>query len=330
MSTRKWLLVIAGAAILIRLVYVLVHDPIPQPYQLDLDEVDFSYLGKSVSEGRGLVDKQGDPTTTRFPFYPYVLGLVYFVFGYHTKAAFIFQAVLGGILPLLAYYICREYFSRRIALLAAGIAALYPSYIEFSQYLMSENLFIPEIAFLIFISLKLLKKPDWKKAFCLGLALGITSLTRGTAFLLVFIAPLVIVLAIRRKFVIRLRLAAVTVAAAVLVFIPWMIRNYHAYGKWLMSSSGGGPVLWLGYFPIPPGDFFQIDRAYAYVDSVGRDQAKLEEFHRILMEDNLFGTIGMRWFFVHFYPDREFSYNEVELDNQVKKLLIEELKSNPR
>jgi|GEM_PF-1096265 len=329
MTTKKWLLVIAGAAILLRLIYILIHDPIPQPYQLDLDEIDFSYLGQNVAEGNGFTDKYGDSTTTRFPLYPLFLGIIYYLFGYHIITVFILQALLGAATPILAYYICREYFSEKISMFAARIAAVYPSYIEYAAYLMSENLFIPEIAFLILISIRLVKNPDWKKALWLGIGLGLASLTRGTAFPLALLSPLILLIAVKEKFPIRLKSAAAAIGGVILIMTPWIIRNYAAYGKFLMSSSGGGPILWMSYFPIPAGNFFQIDRAYAYVDSVGRKEAKLEEFHRILVEDNVFGLTAVKWYFARTFPEIEFSDNEVVLDQQIKQLLFAKLRAHP-
>ena len=328
-NRKKTLLIIAVLAVVIRLIYVFAHDPIPEPYQLNLDDVDFNYLGKSIAEGRGMTDKYGDPTMTRFPAYCYFLGMIYALFGYHIYTAFVIQALLGCLTPLLVYHISREFFKHRIALLASLLTACYPSFVVYSTRIMSENLFIPEIALLIYLTLRYKKAPSLKLSALLGLTLGVSALTRGVLYPMIMISPLIIFILAKGIFIDRLKHVVLAALMIVAAFSPWLLRNHYHYGKIFHTSSGGGPILWMSYFPLPVDQFFQMDRAYAYVDSVGRENVEVEKFFSILVNDNIFGMSGMSWYFEELFPDREWPQNEADFSDAVFDLLKDRLSENP-
>lgn len=329
MTTKKWLLILTIAAAVLRIAYVSIHDPIPLPYQVNLDEIDFNYLGKSIADGRGFTDKYGEATTTRFPLYPCFLAVIYYVFGHHIYIVFLFQAVIGAAMAILAYLITREFFERNIALIAAGITAFYPYFIDYSGRLMSENLFIPEMSLIILFAVKFHKSPGVKYAFWLGLTMGISFLTRGVIMPLMAVSPVLVLFIAKGKFLHRIKIAAVLTTAIAIALSPWALRNYSKYHKLFVSSSEGWPVMWMSYFPIPTGEFFKLDRAYAYVDSVGRENASYEEFNRILVDDNFFGITGIHWYFQNLYPGQEIPKDEMQFGLKVKELFIAKIKENP-
>lgn len=328
-SARKWLLAIVLIAVLIRLFYVIIHDPIPEPAFLDLDETDFNYLAHKFASGQGLTDKYGAPTNTRFPLYPIFLGVIYFLFGWHSNIAFLFQALLGGLTPVFVYIITRHFFQRRISLLAAFITAVYPSYIQLSGRLMSENVFIPLLALLIIFVLRLSRDLSVFNAVATGILLGLAALARGVAIPLLLIVPLYALFAGGGDFRGRLKNTALMAAALLLVLTPWVIRNYINSNRLFITSSSGGVVLWMSFDYLPAGSFFQIDRAYEYVDSVGREKANLEEFHRILMEDNIFGWKGMRKVLTEFFKDRDLPDNEVDINRMLISEVKKQIKAHP-
>ncbi|MBL7190861.1 glycosyltransferase family 39 protein [bacterium] len=328
-SIKKLLIIIISLAVVIRLVYVLLHDPIPLPQYLNLDDVDFNYLGYNFGSGQGLTDKHGEPTSTRFPLYPVFLGIIYFLFGYHPHIAFIIQALLGGLTPLLVYFIAKKFFDNKVSLTAAAIIALYPSYITYSGRLMSENIFLPLLALLILMVLRLKDKFSVSNLIITGVTLGILMLTRGVMVIMVFLIPLWILIAVKGSFIHKIRCAAVTSAAIVIILSPWIVRNYIHFNRLFITSSSGGAVLWMSMHWIPVGHFFNIDRAYAYVDSAGKDEADLKEFHRILVADNIFGIQEARMAFQELLPNEILPENEAEFNKHMIELVKREIISDP-
>ena len=311
-------------ALALRLLFVMINDPIPEPSQVNLDDVDFNYLGMKFAIGEGLTDKYGDPTTTRFPLYPVFLGIVYFIFGWHSGIVFVIQAVIGAFTPIIVYFIAKEFFEHKISLIASLIAAIYPSYIVYSGRLMTENLFLPELALLMLLVIRMRRDFSIVNAVSAGAVLGLACLTRGVVVPMILLFPVYALLAGGRKEIVsRLKNTVLMMAALGVVMTPWVVRNYLQFHRIMLTSSSGGPVMWMSFAYLPVGNFFELDRAYAYVDSVGRDRAKLEEFHRILVEDNYFGMHGVREGLKSFFPDREFPASEADLN----KMMMDEVKS---
>lgn len=326
-----WLLVICAAALAIRLFFVIfLHDPIPAPAQVNLDEVDFDYLGMKFATGEGLTDKYGEPTTVRFPLYPLFIGIVYFIFGYHPNAVFIIQALLGAVIPLIVFYLARELLRERAALLAGVIAAVYPSYIALCGQMLTENLFLPQLALLMLFALRLRREFSWFNAAVTGFLIGLCSLTRGTTVPLIAIAPIAVVIFWKAELVERLKKGGVITAAALVILSPWVARNYHHFNRVFLTSSSGGIVLWMSYNWVSPGEYFKIDRAYAYVDSEGRDNADLRVFNRILVEDNYFGKEGAIQGFKTVFPEMDFPDNEVDLNRAIVEIVKDDLKRHPK
>ena len=326
---RRTLITIVALAVIARLLFVFLNNPIPAPDHLNLDDVDFTIMAKDISEGRGFIDKQGVPTTTRFPVYPHFIGLIFFLFGYHITAAFVAQAFVGGLMPVLAYLIAKEYFDEKISLTAAAVAAFYPSFIVYAGRMMTENLFIPLVALLILCTVRLYKDPSIKHAAFIGFAVVAASLCRGITVPLMMLAPAFAFFFARGKILSKLKLAAVTGGVTLLTLSPWVVRNYIHFDKIFITSSAGGPILWLCYFPLPAGDFFQMERAYAYVDSVGREKAELEVFYEILWEDNIFGFDAAVHVFKNLYTVEFLPDDEVEFNRKILALLKAKLMAQP-
>lgn len=326
LNVKKYLIIIALCALIVRLIFVIVNDPIPPPELINLDDVDFNYLGWKFSTGQGLTDKYGDPTTTRFPLYPVFLGIIYFIFGWHVKVVFIIQAIIGIVTPLLVYLIAREFFETKISLLAAAITAFYPSFIAYSGRLMTENLFLPLLALVIYFVIRLRRDASVKTGILTGVSLGLALLTRGVVMPMLILVPVYAVFIGGRKQIIsRIPGALLIVCSTLIVLSPLVIRNYIHFGKFFFVSSKSGPILRMSFGYWPAGHFFELDRAYAYVDSVGRDNAEIEVFHSILVEDNLFGYKGMQQALPYIYPNIDMPEDEDEFSdfmlNDVKQMI---------
>jgi 4-amino-4-deoxy-L-arabinose transferase-like glycosyltransferase len=234
------------------------------------------------------------------------------------------------ITPIVVYYIAREFFSQKTSLLASVITALYTSYIAYAGKMMTENLFLPELALIILFVLRLRRDFSFKNSALLGLMLGLSSLTRGTTTPMLLLAPLWFLLFARRIFRERLQKVAVMWGVIILILSPWVIRNYVHFHKVFITSASGGMVMWMSYRWVPIGNLYQIERAYAYVDSVGRKNAKPEIFHQILVEDNIFGLRGVLEALKAYYPEETFPDNEVEFNHMVMEKVRQELFLKPK
>ena len=89
--------------------------------------------------------------------------------------------------------------ARRVGLIAAGLAAVYPQLVMVDGTVITEALYAPLIAAILLLTYRLLDRPRPGSAALLGLAVGAATLTRSEAiFLLVLLVAPAAVIAGRR------------------------------------------------------------------------------------------------------------------------------------
>ena len=306
------MLIIGLLALALRLIYAFSVDLIPADYHgIDMDAVEYDYLGWSIAQGRGVVTPFGDPTSIRFPGYLYFLGLIYYIFGHHHIAVLLVQALIGSLTPILIYLTARQLFSLRVSRIAAVVGAIYPGFVYFVGWMMTENLFLLLVSLLLYLTVSLRDGASWRKLAVMGFLLGLLGLTRGVGLPFIGIIPLYLCVLADGSFRTRLARAVLVFAVAILTLVPWTWRNYVTYHRLMLPSSEGGAVLWLG-FHIVPLTTYETEEAYAYVDSVGRNEAKSEEFYRLLAMNNSFGLASFQWVFDSYYPQEPRPQSEPE------------------
>ncbi len=311
--------------------YTIRVDLIPEDKKdVDMDSVEYDHLGWSIARGQGMVDRYGDPTSFRFPGYPYFLGLIYFIFGHRHLAVLIIQAILGAIPPLLLYLTARKYFSEKVSRLAGIIAASYPIFIYYIGWIMSESLFFFFLSLLIYLTVTLGPKASWKKLIFTGVIIGLLSLTRGMGLPFVFLIPAYVFFLFRGKLLQKFTRAAAIFAAAVLMLVPWSIRNSLTYHRVMLPSSEGGVVLWMSFNNVSFTKYYITDPAFDYLNKVGRKEARSEAFYAVLLQNNYFGLTGIQYLFSFTYPGEPLPQSEVEASQRLGQKARELLHENPR
>lgn len=163
------------------------------------------------------------------------------------------QVVLGTLLIGAVGLLGWALFGSRVGLVAAGIAAFFPSFVANSHYLWSEPLF----TLLVTLSLAGIvhnrgARSTWLAAG-LGLVLGLAALVRELAIPLTGIAALWWLWTAapeeRRRAVGH---GALLIAIAGLVVIPWTVRNYRVLERFV-------PVSTIGWFAAAEGNTFEVD-----------------------------------------------------------------------
>ncbi len=166
--------------------------------------------------------------------YSALLGLVYRVFGSELIVAPIVNALIGALLVAVVHRFARYYVSRERARVAAGLTALHPGLIAYSAVVMTE----PLAALLILGSgLAALRfRGQWQAIVYGGALLGLATLVRPSSLLA---GPLLFLTQPRPFWHAALRAAAAT-TVALLVVMPWTIRNcVRLDGCALVSTNGG-------------------------------------------------------------------------------------------
>lgn len=181
------------------------------------------------------------PLFTRGPVYSVFLASVYRLAGHDRPAARFAQALVSCMAALVLYALARVVFNAHVGLLAFGLAALYPPFIVYPGWLLTETLCVLLLLVFVYSLVRAWQRSVPTRWMLAGLLGGLTALLRSELLLVVVLAGLA---ACVRP--VRLgRLAAYSLAVAA-VLIPWALRNYRQTGAWTLAAApGAGHVLWI-------------------------------------------------------------------------------------
>ena len=176
--------------------------------------------------------------------------------------------------------VARQLAGNRAGLIAAGFAAAYPNLWVVDGILMPESLYGLSIAVVLLAAYRYRRAPRLRLAFATGVGIGLATLVRGEAVLLVPILALPLVLWADGDRARRVRQFGATLFAVALVVAPWTLRNLARLDHPVALSVNGDEVIgianchdtyygpFLGswsircYNPKPPGG--EVERGAAY------------------------------------------------------------------
>jgi 4-amino-4-deoxy-L-arabinose transferase-like glycosyltransferase len=200
------------------------------------DPTDYVRHAISIAHGHGMAPSfvpHGGPSALRPPAYPYFLGGVFAVAGDSFTAGRIASALLGVVSVALIGLIADILWSRRVALIAMAIAAVYPPLVLLSGTLLSEPLALPLVLGMLWLLLAYRDRPRpaWVAPLA-GFLFALALLDRPA--LAVFAVPLVAAFWSSRRDLV------VAVAIAGLTIVPWTIRNASEFHAFVPISTQSG------------------------------------------------------------------------------------------
>ena len=176
------------------------------------------------------------------PVYPIFLAGLYRFFGHNPQAVRVVQAILSFLALILLYALASNVFDRDLALIALLLASIYPPFISYPGLLLTETLSIFLILAFVYLLIKGLARRDFALLIAAGAVGGVMVLNRVELLVMVIACALVVWRAAG-----RLR-AGTLLLAAVLIMLPWALRNYRVYHKFILVSPQAGEVLWISTY----------------------------------------------------------------------------------
>ena len=311
LQAHRLLLLIIAVSVVVRLASAFYHGNSIQPLPGVTDQISYHELAKRVIDGHGFsfgtgwwpATRANQPTAHWSFLYVLYLAAVYAVAGITPLAARLIQAVLVGVLhPLLVYRLGSRIFNPAVGLASAAVTAVYGYFVFYGGALVTESFYFLAFLWVLDLATGLAFASDSERSntrswLLLGIALGVTALLRQT-FLLV--APVILAWLIRerwrrrtaaaprtaaiRAIAIRATLALVVTAACIL---PWTVRNYMAFGQFVLLNTNAGYVFFYGAHPVHGNTFIPImaDGSASYQALMPRDVRKLNEaqIERVLL-----------------------------------------------
>lgn len=242
------LAVIAVSALAIRVAFVVVVDPEVPPVG---DASAYHLLAENLADGRGYIRPFDDQLLHRErataeypPLFPAVLAVPARLGASSVESQRIVLAFVGAGTVVLIGLLGRRVGGPVAGLVAAAIAAGYPMLFQSEAVLMAEALFVPLVAAALLLAYWAADRPSPGRFAALGAVLGLATLTRAEGLLLgvVLVVPLcwrLFALLPRR----RVQLAITALGVAVLLVLPWTIRNAVRLDAFVPVSNNVGTLV---------------------------------------------------------------------------------------
>lgn len=199
---------------------------------------------------------RADDVYFRGPLYPYLLAFFYKISGTSIVFAVFVQHLIGTATSGLIYLLSREFFSKRVSLLAGLFAALYWPFVYFEGDLLivTTIIFFNTLVFLTFT--QSIRKDNLLLLVISGVFLGLSAIARPSVLIVFPVLPVVLYLNRRRGGKTRVGWITRTVvvyAATLIVIAPVMIRNYVVGRSVVPVAASGGVNFYIGNNPESDG-----------------------------------------------------------------------------
>ncbi len=195
-----------------------------------------------LTKGIWFRDIHGEPMARRPIGYPMLLGLCYKIFGVHRAVAQGLHLSLYLLCGLLVFLIARLTFGEGTAMITAFLFAVFPTSIYSIVLTYDEHLFLPLWYFGLYLLLREIHGSPVRWSWLwYGVIFGYATMTRThTVFM-----PLVVGFAyfLMKKSWRKIGLVIISVFFIMqLLNLPWLIRNYRAWGVPIVYTMSGGYV----------------------------------------------------------------------------------------
>lgn len=190
------------------------------------------------------------------PGYPFVLALVFELFGESGAAVQIFQIVCDSLAAALVLLIAAELLPFAAAVTAGALAALAPQFCWNSILILPDTLAVLPVLVAVLLMLRADCGRALPKVAAAGALIGLSCWLRANALLLApFLALAVPLLFERGK---RVRASLALVAGALAAVAPLTIRNAVVFGAFIPVSLGSGQTLVEGVGDYDPEEKFGL------------------------------------------------------------------------
>lgn len=324
-STKRWLWLIILLSVALRIGAALFMgngEVVALPGTAD--QVSYHNLALRVLNGHGFsfgenwwpATKANTPTAHWSFLYTFYLIAVYAVMGVQPLVARLLQAVAVGVLqPWLAYYLAGRVLTEtswsparreRIALIAAGITAIYIYFIYYAASLMTEPFYGVGVLATLSLALTVVQRANrpgiWPTALLFAISMTATVLLRQLFMLVLPFIFLWMLWAARqgglRGPAVR-RVFGTQVVAGVLLLLailPITLYNYQRFERFVLLNTNAGYVLFWGNHPThgtrfisaeEMGNNYQslIPNELRGLDEAALDQALLAEGIGFIVDD---------------------------------------------
>lgn len=205
-------------------------------------------LASNLIAGKGYALEDGRPTAVipaGYPLWLAVLRMLHITDPWHVRMA---QILISVLTLLCLYHFSLMLFGNPAALITAAVGAFYPYFIFLPGTILATSLFSLLLVLGTWLYVWAITSNNNKMMFINGIIWGAAVLTVTTAVVLAGATLMWHLRHARASWQKAIRQIAFFSAGALLVLLPWMVRNHHVLGRFTLATNGGYN-LWLGNNP---------------------------------------------------------------------------------
>lgn len=234
LGSNKSLFCILALAFLVRVLfnifYVGVHD-IPTSDAQDYHQIALGLLQTGTYQSTG-----------RAPLLPFMIALLYKLFGIHYFVVRIVLSIFSSFTCLIVYKISKEIFDRQVALIAAFISSIYWMMFYWCGFLLTETLCTFFLTLAVLYLIRGSKNPRLQYFIYGGMYLGLSALTRSFIFPFFLFLPLWAYFSYRNNLKLAFKSCTVITLTMFFIILPWIVRNYSETHGFIPITSQSGQV----------------------------------------------------------------------------------------
>ncbi len=194
------------------------------------------------------------------PIYPYILSVVFKIFGIYSKGSaftiLLINSLFSSLTTIVIYYIAKTTINRSVGLLSAIEFAFYPPAIWHSiNTIWNTALSTFLIAVLVFYFLNTYQRLNNGKSVVCGVLMGLTALTNPIIMAFYPFCFLWLYTKLRNSAANVFMYITLMTISFIITLSPWLVRNYIVFDKFILVKGTLGVELRLGNNPNATGSF---------------------------------------------------------------------------
>jgi len=207
-------------------------------------------IGRALAQGQGFSNPFNDttgPTAWEPPLYPFLIAIVFRLFGIYTHASAVLLLGLNSLFSALTcipiFLIAKRCFSQKLAVWTAWLWAILPPVMYWcTRWVWETSLTALLLALIFWLTLDLEERDGLKPWLEFGLLWGVAGLTNTS--LLAFLPASGLWAWYRRWKRGKPSLGGVALSAVVFLacVTPWAARNYATFGRFTLRSNFGAEL----------------------------------------------------------------------------------------
>ena len=197
------------------------------------------------------VERDGPLDAYRTPLFPLLAGGLYAMVGIRPWVVLLAEAFLDTATCLVLYVALRRHLNDRVASISASFYALDPVLILYCCHFLTDIVFVfaSVLAASLLASALAGESRRFPYAVASGAVFGLAALARPIALYMPVVIAVPTAILLRRRPAAAVKLLGAFSAAFFVALLPWMIRNYRAFGSFSISTSGPFNILALNVAP---------------------------------------------------------------------------------